>query len=602
MGRDADGNYTGPDITRRERYSGGGYQGPQSARRNGGDDGLFGDIRDALRDIRGVSRDVSGATRDTARAWGGIRSWGAQSDTVYYRNAGSAANAEYRYNTIQERDMARSMGMSTREFREWRAHQAGPQNYTLNGQPLAAGTAAVTPYGYGQPNYDAYGIVPPRVAPQVQPTIQPQVAPQVLPPVAPAAVAPQVTPVPPAAGAAAAAPVVAAASATPPAAPAAVTSESPALVAASGASTRVYSVRRQPAPHANEIPKIAQNQVEALQDMLIAAGHSVGPMGSDGKYGPNTHTAIKALAATLTPPITDLTTIDFTNPQDPETQRFMTALAPQRAAAPVVAAAPAGPTPEQLAAQQRAAAEAQARAAEEARIPESIRGTPFDPRNLARMSQQERYDLARHALHGIDELASENSRPNLERMHDKMDESVRWSNEHLGTRIARPSPADPLSVDAMVALGLRAANRGGLSNDRNQIINLPENMTQAAMDSMAIQYIRALDRGVNSEDPSRAIRRFEERDMGRSGIEADGLADPQMLAALRQAVAVRNGLTDPNAVAAAPVAPQAPAAVASTVPPLPPTVTGGAETGGPQGAAPVAPAGQPVQPTSGRTA
>lgn len=525
----------------------------------------------------------------------------------------------------QERQFRDQSGLSTREVNLIQRNQylannpeaamylaAGRNGVLPQGGIPQGGVAPQNPYAqYGQ--YGQAGGLPPqyRAAPNAQVDGAAPPAPPA-PPVtatapdatAPGATAPAATTTAGTTAPAATAPGGTTAETPAPGATAPAAASAPTLATATGAAAPLFGVRRQAAPRANEIPKIAQNQVEALQDLLIAAGHSVGAMGSDGKYGPNTHNAIKSLAATLTPPITDLTTIDFTNPQDPETQRFMTALQP-RATAPAVAAAPAGPTPDQIAERQRQSAVAAARAAEAQRqaeiergIPESIRGTPFDPRNLARMSQEQRYDLARTALAGIDELASPNSRPNPERMHDKMDESVRYANERLGTRIARPSEADPLSVDAMVALGLRAANEGRLSNNRNQIVELPENMTQAQMNAAAVQYIRALDRGVDREDPSRAIRRFEERDMGRSGIEVDGLADPAMLAALRQAVAVRNGLS--VVTAEAPPAPASAPAAAAPAPQLPASVSGGETVGGQPVNPGTSPAAAPA-PVAGRS-
>jgi hypothetical protein len=114
------------------------------------------------------------------------------------------------------------------------------------------------------------------------------------------------------------------------------------------------------------------------------------------------------------------------------------------------------------AAAKAAADAAAAKAAEDAKVPASIRGTEYDPRNLAKLSQQERYDLAVKGLFALDELKSERSTPNLERIHDKMDETVRWTNKHLGTTYARPAEADPLSVETLTALGQRVAAAGGI--------------------------------------------------------------------------------------------------------------------------------------------
>lgn len=486
----------------------------------------------------------------------------------------------------------------------------GQQNYGVSySQAPMPGFGPAAGQGYGNaPQYIPYGAqvggsngaywAPPAVnQPSWAPASNTPVAP--VPSVAPVPVAPAVAPATVAA-APAVAPTTAPVTATPQtAAPA--TSETPAAVEtkpavaladAQGGKTKTYRFKAA-APKAGEIPNIAENQVKPLQEFLIAAGVNVGPTGADGRYGPNTHHAIKEFASKLNPPITDLTSIDFTDKNDPEAKRFLEALgqgAPSK-----------GPSAEDLAKQQADAAKAAADkaaadkaaadratavAAADARVPESVRHTVFDPRNIPALSQQQRYDLARHALHGLDELSSEKSRPNLERMHDKMDETVRWVNKHMGTNIPRPSPSDPLSDDAMYALGLRAAYEGKLSNARGELVGVEPGMTQAQMNHRAVEYIKALDRGVSREDPSRAIRKFEKEDMGRTGIEVDGLADPQMLEALRQAVAARNGLY--TIASASPV--EAPATVAEVK--LPDSVVGGTNVAAAPAAAPVVPSVQ----------
>lgn len=100
----------------------------------------------------------------------------------------------------------------------------------------------------------------------------------------------------------------------------------PKIEGASGERAPTYGYKGEQAPTETEIPVIAKNQVEALQKNLQAAGFDVGPTGADGKYGPNTHKALKAFAAKMTPPIEDLSSIDFTNPADPECARVMEAL------------------------------------------------------------------------------------------------------------------------------------------------------------------------------------------------------------------------------------------------------------------------------------
>lgn len=597
------GDYSGPNITRGTAYGGGNYGGPGGSSRNGGNlgDRITGGLENFVGNIftnpRAATRQLEGWNQFGASVGNTVdgsiyRTYDARYNRREYRELNQELAQRDRYEAAQ-------LGMSVRDYRALRAQQGGPQNYTFNGQPVPVGQYGVPYNPQGQ-----YGSYYTPTVPQ-QPPIQP------VPPVAPAQpaagqpVAGQPAAGQPAAGQPAAGqPAAGQPAAGAPEAPA--RGETPTLAAASGGQTRVYGVRAQRAPRTNEIPKIAQNQVEALQDLLIAAGHSVGSMGSDGKYGPNTHAAVQALAATLTPPITDLTTIDFTNPQDPETQRFMTALAP-RSAAPAVAAQPPAPQPEpQPPAPPQPSPEELARAQFEAAgqgVPPAIRGSAYDPRLLPN-NPNERYLLAVQGLHALDELSSLRSRPDMDDMHGKMNETIRRVNRDLGTNIPELTPnEDPLSERAMVALGLRVANQGGLA--RGNIYD--EAQTQSQMNAAFVQGMRALDRGVNREDISRSVRRFE-RD---HGLQQDGVVDARVLAILEQEVLQYGGLGQIRYTPEQPVTPQTPSVAAGgaaagpatgvpPVPPLPASVVGGAATGGPDGAAPVVTGGQPIPPGTGR--
>lgn len=136
---------------------------------------------------------------------------------------------------------------------------------------------------------------------------------------------------------------------------------------ANGASgrARLYRFRDQSAPPQNEIPVLDGNQVQSLQQKMIDAGITF-ERGADGKYGPNTHNALKAFAASMDPAV-DLTQADFTanNGQGNEAaQRILQALeqrAQQRGgqSGPAVGTEqPAAPANPQLEESQQAAARA----------------------------------------------------------------------------------------------------------------------------------------------------------------------------------------------------------------------------------------------------
>lgn len=145
------------------------------------------------------------------------------------------------------------------------------------------------------------------------PTVAP--APETPAPVAPQAAAPSAVSAPaPAPEAATAAPALAP-SAPPQEAPAA-NPPTTALPAPQGNAAHAYN--QVTVPHG-----LRQNQVQAIQELLVNAGLSVGgPNGSaDGKWGRHSQAAFEQLCRNAQPPI-DPASVDFSNLQNPETLRF----------------------------------------------------------------------------------------------------------------------------------------------------------------------------------------------------------------------------------------------------------------------------------------
>lgn len=339
------------------------------------------------------------------------------------------------------------------------------------------------------------------------------------------------------------------------------------IAAASGKTAATYSLRTNTA----EMPKIAANQVADLQGLLVDAGYDLTtrrqPDGKDGKYGPKTEAAVNAIAKAAG---VDPKTIDFTNTQDPETVKFMQKLQEvidqkQGKTQPVVQQ---GPSEQELEAQRRAEAERARLAAEEARIPEAIRGTAYDPRISATMSQAERDALARRGLHALDEIASENGARNPETLARKLREVQKDAG------LLRSGEASP---ETLAALGMAVAERGGLAGRNGNLYASVQ--TQAEANAAAAIAFHALDEtaGItrNPEVLARKVREFERENR----MLVDGVVDAPMLQALEQAVAARGGLTqvrggtevatqggEPPAPSTVQTSPQAPAATTGRQP------------------------------------
>jgi hypothetical protein len=207
----------------------------------------------------------------------------------------------------------------------------------------------------------------------------------------------------------------------------------------------------------------AENQIMDIQKNLIAAGFEVGPNAgqADGKSGRRTWTAFETIC---TQAGIDPKAVDFKNPNDPELMKFNEALT-KRIAERRAPAAQQGPSEAELATQREVAARAQAAAAARAKAEADAReipallNSPFDSRNIAALSDDQRYELARTTLLGIGELKHENKDHKRENMHDKMKEAVRDANKLMGEGTFRvpTSERDAFSDDAMAALGVVAA-------------------------------------------------------------------------------------------------------------------------------------------------
>lgn len=305
-----------------------------------------------------------------------------------------------------------------------------------------------------------------------------------------APVAPAAAPAQPQTGAA---PAAAPAGATPAPAPAAggaapapATPQGPtAIPAAEGNRAAPVGVRAQRAPNASEIPAIAANQISALQQRIIEAGGSVGATGADGKYGPNTQAGVRAFAATLTPPITDLSTIDFTNAQDPEALRFNTALdtaiAARRAPAPapvVVEPAPAQPAPAPV---QPVVTEPSVR------LPNV---GIYGPANTANLPQEGSRD-SRHGLaeRGLRELGALSNGIGFGLLAEPVDGrpgqvttgAIRKFQEQ--NHLPPTGVADPLTLQV---IGIKIAAQNGTYNGIDPRRPVPENIVDAAREQLAV--------------------------------------------------------------------------------------------------------------------
>lgn len=308
-----------------------------------------------------------------------------------------------------------------------------------------------------------------------------------------------------------------------------------------------------------------------LKSIIAYDGH---PDGVDGDYGPLFEKVIKLIAEEAHISVADIPKIDFRHKKGALYDTFIAQMnthhhkdeTPQQvvarvdtSAADAAAKAAAAKAAAAAAAAKAAADEAAAKARDlEAQIPAEIRGTAYDPRNIINLTQQQRYDLAVKGLFALDELKSERSTPNLERIYDKMDETVRYANKYLGTKYSPLSEADPLSDEALVALGRRVAAAGGVRAADQSIYRAATGQTQDQLNAAAARGLRALDRTSSGRydptDPDNAqrlqhnIRKFEREVMGLNRVEADGIADNAMVAALEKAVRVRGGLTQVTGV------------------------------------------------------
>lgn len=322
-----------------------------------------------------------------------------------------------------------------------------------------------------------------------------------------------------------------------------------------------------------------QREMAEFQDLREILAYHGDEDGVDGKYGDRTYRAIALIAREANISVAEIPQINFREKTGDLYTRWHTALqnhhkeneTPQQVLARVEQRT--GPSAEELAATAEAArraAEAADRAAADARVDASIRGTEYDPRNIARLDQDQRYALAVRGLFALDELKSERSTPSLENIHDKMKETVRRVNRELGTNYPIPTEANPLSDSALEALGRRVAMAGGIRGADASIYRAAQ--TQDQLNAAAARGLRALDRTSSGRydptDPDNAqrlqrnIRKFEREVMGLSRVEADGIADADMLAALEQALRERGGLaqvTGGQAVVAATVTSQPPA-------------------------------------------
>ena len=174
--------------------------------------------------------------------------------------------------------------------------------------------------------------------------------------------------------------------------------------APSGKRAHAYRYKGQAAP--GEMPDMDDNHPFWLQGLLIAAGFDIhsekSPTGQDNYYGPLTHAPVVAMAKEAGVAVKD---ISIRTLNDPATKFLAVVKKHIDAHAPAPVAK--GPTPEELAAEaaRKAAADAAAKAAaEEARIRPEIRGTQYDPRNLAKLSDGELNNVLKDGLHDIGEI------------------------------------------------------------------------------------------------------------------------------------------------------------------------------------------------------
>lgn len=225
-----------------------------------------------------------------------------------------------------------------------------------------------------------------------------------------------------------------------------------------------------------------------------------------------------------------------------------------------------GATAEDLAAIRRAAQEAERaaaeRAASDARVDAAIRGTAYDPRNLPSATtpqgREARRALIIRGLFALDELKDDdlNRRHDHDKIFDKMAETIRRVNREAGRTVypELQEHDDPLSDNALAALGRRVAMAGGIRGVEESVYQRAAGQSQQQLDAAAAIGLHALDRTAGiTRDPEilrREIRQFEREVMRLSNVEADGVADDAMIRALEEAVRARGGLVQVTGVQA----------------------------------------------------
>jgi|GEM_PF-3929840 len=334
-----------------------------------------------------------------------------------------------------------------------------------------------------------------------------------------------------------------------------------ALPAAGGERAKPVALRKQAPPPALQINR---EQVTAIQtfaskfpELRAIIATDKHEDGVDGLPGPKFYQLVKLIGGKAGISIDDLPKIKFGDTNDALYNQFAAELA-KYGQQPAAAQAKQGPSAEELEAQRRAEAEARARAeqaqrlendalTQEGKIPGDgalvLRGSAYDPRNLRDMPQADKRQLAIVGLHALDELKNDRGGRSNDTLHDKLAEAVRETNKKHGTNFTIPSESNPITDDALMAVGLLVAKRGGLSAD---VYRAAE--TQRQMDHAAAVGLHALDRtsgviDVTSPDGQRRLRAEVKKFERDTELNADGIADRDMLRALEQAVAVRGGLT-----------------------------------------------------------